>query len=301
MAAPTIGPDRVVEVLHDRGPAVPVGADRWTGGSGYLISDRLVLTAAHVVDYRQDLGPGEQLLVRTVAGSEFASRVMLVCDDSSQVDLALLEISDPRFDEPLRPVGFARVDRDGPAPVTGCWAVGFPRFAEAGPVLPGGSSRETWHVSGDILPGGKARAGLLSLQVTSTPQLLSASLAGSAWEGMSGAVVFATDPHKGELAVGVVALHRRREGESALTVVPITALAGLPAAADWWHQLGVADLDALPVLPPPSVVDERRSRLAGERAMKEHWDPRARGVDGEPGPAGSSPGAAKRSCSWWPG
>ena len=174
------------------------------GGSGYLIGGRLVLTAAHTVDYRQDLGDDEQLLVRTIAGSELPARVVLVCDEPSRVDLALLEISDPRFDEHLPPVSFARVDRDSPAPVPGCWAVGFPRFGEAGPVLPGGSRRETWQVRGDILPGAKLRAGLLSLQVTSTPQPLPASLAGSAWEGMSGAVVFATDPHGGELAVGVV-------------------------------------------------------------------------------------------------
>ena len=279
MTAPTIGTGRAVEVLHDRGPATPAGADRWTGGSGYLIGGRLVLTAAHNVDYRQDLGDDEQLLVRTIAGSELAARVVLVCDEPSQVDLALLEISDPRFDEHLPPVSFARVNRDSPAPVPGCWAVGFPRFGEAGPVLPEGSRRETWQVRGDILPGGKLRAGLLSLQVTSTPQPLPASLAGSAWEGMSGAVVFATDPHDGEQAVGVVTTHHRPEGESALTVVPITAVAGLPTAAQWWHQLGVADPDALPVLPPLSAADQRRSRLTGERALKEHWDPRGRGVE----------------------
>ena len=59
---------------------------------------------------------------------------------------------------------------------------------------------------GDILPGAKLRAGLLSLQVTSTPQPLPASLAGSAWEGMSGAVVFAADPDGGS---------RRPSGSSA--------------------------------------------------------------------------------------
>src|SRR5262249_33647399 len=49
----------------------------------------------------------------------------------------------------------------------------------------------------------------------------------------------------------------------------------------WWHRLGVADPDALPVLPQQasSVVGQRRSRLAGQRALKEHWDPRGRGVE----------------------
>ncbi len=269
MTAPAVGPGRAVEVLHDRGPATPAGPGQWAAGSGYLIGGRLVLTAAHIVGYRQDLGHQEQLLVRTIAGRELAARVVLVCDEPSQVDLALLEISDPRFGEDLRPAGFARVNRDSPAPVPNCWAVGFPRFGEAGPVLPEGSRRETWHVGGEILPGRKLRAGLLSLQVTSTPQPLPVSVSGSAWEGMSGAVVFNTDPHHGELAVGVAAMHHRPEGESALTVVPITALAGLAGAADWWHLLGVTDPDTLPVLPSPRAASERRSRLAGERAMNE--------------------------------
>ena len=280
MAAPGIGPGRAVEVLHDRGPTTPVGVDRWTGGSGYLIGGRLVLTVAHNVDYRQDFGDDEQLLVRTITGTEFAARAVLVCDEPSGVDLALLEIRDPRFAEHLPPVTFARVDRDSPAAVPDCWAVGFPLFGEAGPVLPEGSRRETWHVNGQILPGTKLRAGLLSLQVTSSPQPLPASLAGSAWEGMSGAVAFATDPRGSEqVAVGVISTHHRPEGTSALTTVPITAVASLTTAAQWWRQLGAAVPGALPVLPPPSAAAQRRSRLAGERALREHWDPRGRGVE----------------------
>lgn len=176
MTVPAIGTGRAVEILHDRGPAM--GENRWTGGSGYLIGSRLVLTVAHNVDYRRALGGDEQLLVRTIEGIVLAARVVLVGDEQSRVDLELLEISDPRFGEDLPPVTFARVNRDSPVPVTGCWAVGFPRFGEAGPVLPGGSRRETWQVSGHILPGGLRRAGLLSLQVTSssTPRSLPASL-----------------------------------------------------------------------------------------------------------------------------
>ena len=66
---------------------------------------------------------------------------------------------------------------------------------------------------------------------------------------MSGAVVFATESDDGELAVGVVTTHHRPEGESTLTVVPITAVAELATAVEWWQQLGVADPDGLPTLP----------------------------------------------------
>ena len=248
MTVPVVGTGRAVEVLHDRGPVG--GENRWTGGSGYLIGSRLVLTVAHNVDYRRDLGGDEQLLVRTIEGVVLAARVVLVCDEGSRADLALLEVSDLGFGENLPLVTFARVDRDSPVPVTGCWAVGFPRFGEAGQVLPGGSRRETWQVSGHILPGGLRRAGLLSLQVTSTPRALPASLAGSEWEGMSGAVVFAADDRDGEqAAVGVISAHHPPEGGSALTVVPVTAAADLAAAAQWWQQLGVAGPGALPVVP----------------------------------------------------
>ncbi len=259
MITPTIGTNRAVEVLHDRGLAVPEAAGRWTAGSGYLIGGRLVLTAAHAVGYRQELGDSAQLLVRTIGGSEFAARVVLAGDESSQVDLALLEITDSRFDELLPPVSFARVNRDSAAPVSGCWAVGFPRFGEAGPVLTEGSRRETWHVRGDILPGGKLRSGLLSLQVTSTPQPLPTPLAASEWEGMSGAVVFAADARDGDRAIGVVSTHHRPEGPSTLVVVPVTAIDRLPMGVRWWRQLGVPGLDALSVVP-------RQASLAGVAA-----------------------------------
>jgi len=238
-----------------------------------------VLTAAHTVDFRQALGQDERLLVRTIEGTELDAEVVLVCREASGVDLALLEISAPGFGGHLPQVSFARVNRDSAAPVTGCWAVGFPRFGEAGPVLPEGSRRETWHVGGDIWPGGKLRAGLLALQVNSTPQPLPTSLSGSEWEGMSGAVLFTTDLHGGERVIGVITTHNRPEGESALTVVPVTSVAGLPTAAQWWSQLGVADPDVLPVQPPLSAATWQRSRLSGELALKEHWDPRGRGVE----------------------
>ena len=117
MTVPAIGTGRAVEVLHDRGPAR--GENRWTSGSGYLIGSGLVLTAAHNVDYRRDFGGDERLLVRTIEGNLLAARVVLACDELSEVDLALLKISDPRFGEQLPPVTFARVGRDSPAPVTG--------------------------------------------------------------------------------------------------------------------------------------------------------------------------------------
>jgi hypothetical protein len=49
---------------------------------------------------------------------------------------------------------------------------------------------------------------------------------------MSGAVVFADD-----IVVGVVSEHHRPEGSASLTVVPVTAIDGLPDARQWWDAL----------------------------------------------------------------
>jgi hypothetical protein len=43
----------------------------------------------------------------------------------------------------------------------------------------------------------------------------------------------------GDVAVGVVSEHALPEGESTLTVVPITAVNTLADAADWWELLSV--------------------------------------------------------------
>jgi hypothetical protein len=259
---------RVVEVLHARGLATPADNPRWTVGSGYLIGPRLVLTAAHMVDYRRDRDDDEQLLVRTIAGELVPARVLLVGDEPSRIDLALLEISDPSFGEHLPPVRFAQINRDNPVPVANCWAVGFPRFDDGSLDLPGDRGRDTWQITGQIAPtSGLRRGGLLSLQVTSAP---SATLTDSAWEGMSGGVVFAADADGGEQApIGVISAYRP-EGGLALTVVPITAVAELPAAREWWQRLGVQGPDALPMLrqrtqpgtePMAALPDPNRSRV----------------------------------------
>ncbi|MDQ0939145.1 SUMF1/EgtB/PvdO family nonheme iron enzyme [Streptomyces sp. V1I1] len=254
------GTGRAVEVLYDRGPDTPPSLPRWSAGSGYLIGGHLVLTAAHNLDYRQELSCDEQLLVRDIDGVEYMATALLVCDRSSDEDLALLVIDDPEVpDTPA--VSFAQVNRDSPEAVTGCWAVGFPRFGQAGQVLPEGSSRDTWHVHGEISPGGKQRAGRLALRVNDAPR----PLGDSAWEGMSGAVVFTGSPGGPQHAVGVVIEHHTPEGESALTVAPVNAIIDPDRARQWWEYLGVGEPDGLPVLPRPPRGSGPRPRPGWER------------------------------------
>jgi hypothetical protein len=107
----------------------------------------------------------------------------------------------------------------------------------------------------------KLAAGLLSVQVSISPRPLppeEKSLEKSEWSGMSGGPVVAA----GRL-LGVVTEHAPREGPSAITAVPLTALEQDPAhpgwgpgvkdPSAWWARLGVsgiADLHPLPAPPP---------------------------------------------------
>ncbi len=235
MNMPVLG-ELAVEVLHgwDDG-----GRTRWSVGSGFVIGDSLVLTAAH------NVGPGE-LLVR--AGDVERPAAIRLQGDESLADLALLELTSPLTDAAsLRHCMFGEVDASTPAVVEGCWAVGFPRFKEriAAPGKQGTSQRpvrSSVQVSGRIPTGDYLRRHLLSLQVDRAPLPLPGNE--SQWAGMSGAVVFA-----GDIVAGVVSEHHLPEGSSSLTVTPITAIDLLPDAAEWWRLLRVhrSELVRLPV------------------------------------------------------
>ena len=128
--------------------------------------------------------------------------------------------------------------------------------------------------------------------MTSSPEPFPASLAGSAWAGMSGAVVFAADAQGEQAAVGVISIHHPPEGQSALTLVPVTAVADLAAAAEWWQQFGVAGPDTLTALPQQHV--QARPVLTGPvaagRPLGEVTDPFALEVHRPVQPEDPQPG-----------
>jgi hypothetical protein len=242
----------LVEVIADQGESA---AARYRYGSGCIVSGRTVLTAAHVVAGAQRVqvrDPNKRLWSATVDPG-------FVGDSNGPgPDLALLEIDDPAVDLP--PMGLARVDRDGPTdePVERCHAIGYPWFAETPSPA---TVRDTVDAIGVVPVLSKLAAGLLSVQVSVSPRSLPAkekSLAESEWSGMSGGPVVAA----GRL-LGVATEHAPREGSSAITAVPLTALeqdpahprwgSGVANPSDWWARLGVtgiADLQPLPAPPP---------------------------------------------------
>ena len=132
--------------------------------------------------------------------------------------------------------------------------------------------RDTVDAIGVVPVLSKLAAGLLSVQVTVAPRELppqETALGASEWSGMSGAPVVA-----GGCLLGVVTEHAPREGPSAITAVPLTALQADPAhkqwgpgvadPAAWWARLGVrgiGDLQRLPVPPPPRQPPAYRATL----------------------------------------
>ncbi|TCO59826.1 S1 family peptidase [Actinocrispum wychmicini] len=224
--------DRVVEVLADRGPAA---ARRWNVGSGFLIRDRVVLTAAHVVADGtlavRGLHDGGKVL--------WPARIRLLGD---QADLALLDVDGGP--DAVPPIEFVRIGRTGAEVVDGCWAVGFPEFKTID-VGGGAPVRETVHLSGEIRTAEDLHSDLLTLHVSNMPKEMAQ---GSPWSGVSGAAVVAD----GRI-VGVLTAHPVRAGQSALTLTPITHVSRLADATDWWRALNV-DGTQLPVLPRPAPL-----------------------------------------------
>ena len=254
---------RVVEVIADLGESA---AERYRYGSGALVGGRTVLTAAHVVE------GAASVVVRDTAKRKYAANLdpRFVGDpDGAGPDLALIELEDETVDLP--PIGLARIDRDSPTadPVERSHAIGYPWFGES--PLPM-AVRDTVDAIGVIPVASRLAAGGLSVLVSVSPRPLppeDESLGRSEWSGMSGAPVVSA----GRL-LGVVIEHAPREGQSAITAVPLTALErdpaheewgpGVPDPAAWWSRLGVTsvhDLKRLPERPerprPPYLAQLR--------------------------------------------
>ena len=186
------------------------GANRRWFGSGYLVSQALVLTAAHVLHGAKSAqvrlvdAPGR---VRDVPGD--------VVFAEAEADVAVLQL---RAAEPaVAPVVFGYLA--GPV---ACEAVGFPRFklnddhraseSEGKTSGPGERwwYRDSHHIMGSCSPGSNRYSGTLELTVSPPGHDPDPDV--SPWEGMSGSAVFADG-----LLIGMVAEHHRREGLGRLT------------------------------------------------------------------------------------
>lgn len=241
MTAPGLDADRVVQVVA-RGAANGVNP---RFGSGYLAADRLVVTAAHVIE------GADSVIVRQVLGAgrdaQAEAQVAWV-DPDRGVDLAVLRLTSPGQGDDEFPTGlpalrFGRVDGH----VT-CETLGFPLFMlrrdEPG-VLVGSRLvyRDTHHAVGTVTSWSGRYGG--TLEVVLDPPREDPDPLRSPWEGMSGAAVFADG-----VLVAVVSEHHRAEGANRITARRVESWYDLePAALTRLSEvLGLPDRDGLAVV-----------------------------------------------------
>jgi hypothetical protein len=198
----TLEQKRVAEVFK------PPSKGKPNFGSGYFLTDRLVLTAAHVVPLR-----GRPCEVRPLGEVEWLPATVLW--RGHRCDAALLQV------EPPTTAGLAgsptRLGRiDGPTRIS-ARALGFP-LAQAGR----SGVRDTEEIEGEIVPLSGVKAGLLTVHIRGSVPTVDRS-GHSPWEGMSGAALF-SNAH----LVGVVVVDPDHFGTDRLKAVPIAAALAEP-------------------------------------------------------------------------
>lgn len=192
-------------------------------GTGYLVADRIVITALHNV-----LGAAGRVEVRRLAPGDvrWAAAELLwpEREQDPQVDVALIRVTDGAWTAPdgMEPVRWGRIDAVVVEERLGCLAVGFPRSEARDGV------RDTKEIRGHVeaLTGLKSGGELITVHVdgVATPSNPGAK---SRWSGASGAALFA----RGRL-IGVVTTDRARDyAADQLTAVSVASLAARPGFA----------------------------------------------------------------------
>ncbi|MFE2534210.1 tetratricopeptide repeat protein [Streptomyces sp. NPDC059371] len=214
---------RVVEVWD------PVGR---TAGTGYLITDRLVLTAYHNVQGAGSTSPRavelRRLALHGTQETAWVAAEVLWPEPSPDIeqdlhtDAALLLITDSAWQPPasVEAVRWGRL----PVPSSGmvetrvaCVAVGFPEAEQRD------ETRDTKEIRGHIEALTGLKSGLITAHVD---QVATPSAAGgsSSWSGASGAALFC-----GNLLTGVLTTDRARKYPgNQLIAVPLATLAARP-------------------------------------------------------------------------
>ncbi|MEH0557306.1 serine protease [Streptomyces sp. B21-101] len=207
-------PERLVEVW-----AAPGAANVGSSGSGWVVGERGVLTAWHVVQEFEEFQEFEESAVlQARLGTAQGTEDWHDCTvrwSNPRLDVALLEVIDPRWQAPECPCELADVGDQSLA----CDVIGFPE-SEARPE----GDRDTGHARGHLLTAGGARSRRVPFDVDSTspesPEL---------WQGMSGALV---RDLSGRLVAVITSAHGDRERRRLLAtaIADITDKEGFPEA-----------------------------------------------------------------------
>ena len=166
---------RVVEIY------TPNPDDPHTGrlGSGFAVTDNLILTAKHVVQN------AKQVRVRGLGEEWPRYRNAEVVWLSGEWDAALVRLANAPWSSASDrgESGLHWVHLSGQAPIL-CIAYGFPQATQ----FPSRQGRELEAIAGDIIPGAGIKRGTLHLNVKSALPLPTAEHS-SPWQGLSGAAI----------------------------------------------------------------------------------------------------------------
>jgi hypothetical protein len=206
-------------------------------GSATLISDRLVLTASHVLLDKETQERYQNIEV-ALYGEPTFYRAVSVWSGRDGLDAALVMVTDPSWTCPLdRPL--VRLGRPtGRAANLPVDSIGFPRFLR-GP----DQTRDTEHVSG-LLNSGTEMGKRYSFKVLSpVPDRPCDEVDPSPWAGLSGAGLAS-----GDMLIGIVI----REDGDRLTAVPVQALIAdmrlRKVLAEAGYSLVVESIELAPML-----------------------------------------------------
>lgn len=232
-------------------------------GSGYLLDAMRVLTAWHCTFDRKTERPAIALSV--VGASGGVTGTVTVSEASPTLDVAVLAFShDSRWagELPGGPVAFGKMDRDHTGELNGCEAAGYPLWQGSetgnyrdiaelhGPIraLEGMEDQRLVFRDPALKGVGPARTGIrIGIGIAGVASV--AADHQSPWDGLSGAAVF-----HGGLLLGVIIEHHPRQGDTALQIRPIEAiaLASDIATARLAEALGILAPDAIRHVEPLS-------------------------------------------------
>lgn len=185
-------------------------------GSGYLLDNRTVLTAAHVLQGPSpDLQWAASLRVTRALDLEpvdVALRGSEVVVAGIGADWAMIHLPG-LVKTPIRSANprFKMLDQRRSGTLEDCVVIGYPQFAAD---RSDGPAHREVHGRIDLTDG--ADSGYFMMQSDRRP---ASARSGSAWAGLSGGVVF-----HGEHAIGIVTAHSSRDGAAVFTV------SGLPSS-----------------------------------------------------------------------
>jgi TPR repeat protein len=232
-------------ISSDRVMAVVASLD--TGqvqiGSGYLVTERLVVTAWHCAVDKKTSRPARTLHVIPRSGGQGTLATVLA--GQPELDTAVLAVESPPWPVPVAsvPPQFGRVDRSRPGELPYCQAVGFPLWQ----VNPEDQDLDSAELLGTTRTTGDPGHGILVMR---DPLVHDVAIPGSVpaedraehspWGGLTGALVFGQG-----MALGVLTEHHPRQGGSAMSILPVERFVA-PGADDDADTVAVAEALGLP-------------------------------------------------------